>query len=204
MSKRIGLKLSAFALSVLGSLSLAHAEDQLELGLPAYGGTGCPAGTVSAALSPDNQSLSILFDSFVVESGGETGRFVDRKNCNVAVPVHVPQGYSVSVFQVDYRGYNLVPSGGRSVLGAEYFFADARGPRISKSFYGPQNQDYFYRNELVAEALVWTACGEDTNLRMNVSMMTQSNRSNDQAMSTVDSSDISTGVIYHIRWKRCE
>jgi len=27
------------------------------------------------------------------------------KSCNVAIPVHVPQGFSVSVLQVDYRGF---------------------------------------------------------------------------------------------------
>ncbi|NDG85880.1 MAG: DUF4360 domain-containing protein, partial [Proteobacteria bacterium] len=71
--------------------------DQIRLGTPTYQGTGCPLGTVSAQLSPDARSLSILFGQFQAEAGGMTGKTVDRKACNVAIPVNVPGGYSVSV-----------------------------------------------------------------------------------------------------------
>ena len=38
------------------------AVDGITLGEPGYGGTGCPSGSVSATLSPDATSLSLLFD----------------------------------------------------------------------------------------------------------------------------------------------
>ncbi len=193
-----GALLSAIA----GLSSQVHAES-LQLGHPAYGGTGCPAGSASATLSPDNQTLSILFDQFVAEAGGDTRRDVDRKSCNVAIPVRVPQGYSVSVFKVDYRGFNYLPSGARSQFMAEYFFGGGRGPRTSRSFQGPLNSDYIFTNQLGVEALVWSACGEDVTLRVNASMMTQTNRQRAQAMSTVDSADVQSGMIYHLQWRLC-
>ncbi len=81
--------------------SMAHAQEAITLGTPGYGGTGCPGGSVSATLSPDATSLSLLFDSYVVEAGGDTGKTFDRKACNIAIPVHVPQGMSVSVLAID-------------------------------------------------------------------------------------------------------
>jgi hypothetical protein len=180
----------------------AHA-DRLRLGDPAYGGTGCPAGSASTTVSPDQQSLSILFDSYVTEAGNTTGKQVDRKSCNITVPVHVPQGYSVAVFQVDYRGFNALPSGARSRFNAEYFWAGSQGPTISRNFLGPINNDFTLTNNLIASTLVWTPCGASVNLRVNTSLMTSTNSAFQQALSTVDSADISAGLVYHIQWRRC-
>ncbi len=175
----------------------------LRLGDAAYGGTGCPAGSASVTLSPDETAVSILFDSYVAEAGYTTNRSVDRKSCNITIPVQVPQGYSVSVFQVDYRGFNAVPSGASTRFDAEYFWAGSRGPRLSKTFLGPVNDNYTLTDELIATTLVWAPCGASVNLRVNTSMMARTNNRFDQTMGTVDSADISSGLIYHLRWKRC-
>ena len=193
------------SLATLAGVSLAssnaNAQAAITLGTPAYGGTGCPAGSASVTLSPNNSALSILFDSYVAEAGN--GRTVDRKSCNIAIPVHVPQGYSISVFQVDYRGFLSLPSGARSTFNVEYFFAGSSGVRQSKTAMGSQNGLYELTDNLVAEAVVWSACGADVNLRANTSMMVQTNRRQEQAMATVDSADVSAGLVYHVAWKRC-
>jgi hypothetical protein len=181
----------------------ANADD-LRLGYPAYGGNGCPQGTASAVLSPDQKTLSILFDQYSVEAGRTTGRPVDRKSCNIAIPVHVPSGYSISLFQVDYRGYNSLPQGASSRLNVDYFFAGMRGPSYSRTFYGSQNQNYLVSNSLAGSSLVWSPCGAETNLRINSSLMAQSNSFNEQTLATVDSADLRSGLIYHIQWRRCQ
>jgi hypothetical protein len=180
-----------------------HAFAQgLILGQPQYGGTGCPAGSASVALSPDQSALSILFDQYVVEAGGS--RPIDRKNCNIAIPVKVPGGYSLSVFAIDYRGFTALPRNGRAQLNVEYFLAGGgRGVRTSKTFRGPIVSDYLKSDNLGLEAIVWTPCGADTVLRANTTMMAQSNSAREQALATVDSADVQAGLIYHFQWKRC-
>lgn len=180
--------------------SVAKAND-IRLGTPSYGGPGCPGGTASVTLSPDQKALSILFDQYIVEAGDF--KRMDRKSCNLAIPVHVPQGYSISVFQVDYRGFNDLPRGARSQFNIEYFFAGARGPRQTKTFYGPTSREYALTDNLAAEAVVWTPCGADTNLRVNTSMLVTTNPQRDPALATVDSADVTAGIVYHIQWKRC-
>lgn len=186
----------------LGASTGALAQ-RLELGFPSHAGTGCPQGTVSAALSPDNQQLSILFDSYTVESGYTNNRQLDRKSCNIAIPVRVPQGYSVSIISLDYRGFVDVPRGGRAQLSVDYFFAGGRGPRFTRDFRGPRSGDYLINNRLVAEAVVWSACGASTNLRTNTSLLVETNSRFDQAQASLDSIDVESGVIYNLQWRRC-
>ncbi len=181
--------------------SLAHADD-IALGLPGYGGNGCPGGSASATLSDDQKSLSIIFDQYSAEAGADTGKSFDRKSCNIAIPVHVPQGLSISVLAIDYRGYNNVPAGAKSEFNVEYFFAGSKGPSFKKTFTGPKDEDYLIHNELTAQAVVWSACGADVNLRTNSSIKVTT-KANKQAVATVDSEDVSAAIVYALQWKKC-
>ena len=188
-------------LSLLGALSLgmnAQADD-ISLGQPGYGGNGCPAGTASVTLSPDAKSLSILFDDYIVETTRR--RRTVRKSCNIAVPVHIPQGFSVAVMDIDYRGYNSLPRRAFSRFSVEYFFAGVRGPKFTKTFRGELDDDFTLGNTLTARSMVWSRCGADVNLRVNTSMLVKSRGA--EALSMVDSADISAGLVYHFKWKRC-
>jgi len=195
---------SLLSMVLVAGAMAAQAQSGIKLGQPAYGGTGCPGGSASVTLSPDETAVSILFDSYLAEAGASTGKTVDRKSCNISVPVQVPQGYSVAVFQVDYRGFNLIPGrGAYTRFDTEYFWAGSRGPRFSRIYSGPQTDNYTQTDGLIAQTLVWTPCGASVNLRVNSSVMAQTNRNQDQTMITVDSADLTSGLIYHLQWRRC-
>lgn len=190
-------------LAATTTAALAQDLNDISLGQPGYAGSGCPAGSVSATLSPDKKSLSILFDEFILEAGPSTRKRMDRKNCNVAIPVHVPNGFSVSVLAVDYRGYNYLPSGAQSAFRTEYFFAGQRGPRYQKTFRGALDDDYILSNTLHVVGNVWSECGEDVNLRISSSMRLMNRNRYDDAMSTVDSVDLNSGIVYKLQYKPC-
>ena len=188
-----------FSTVFLGATAFA---DDISLGVPGYGGTGCPAGTVSATLSPDAKSLSLLFDKYQVSVGGDTRKSFDRKSCNIAIPVHVPQGLSVSVLQIDFRGFNHLPQSATSEFNVEYFFAGTRGPSFQRVFKGVLDDDYLINNELTVEAIAWSGCGADVNLRTNSSMKVKT-VSNREAMASIDSQDVKGGIIYQLQWRTC-
>ncbi|MEK6773482.1 MAG: DUF4360 domain-containing protein [Bdellovibrionota bacterium] len=199
------LKTLTVLIAIIGSALTAEAQlaKGMRLGMPDYGGTGCPAGSASVSLSPDEDAISVLFDQFTVEAGS-TGRRVDRKACLLSVPVTVPQGYSIAVIQVDYRGFNVVPGNGAyNRINTEYFWAGIRGPTYSQIFRGPNNDDFTLTNGIMTENLVWTPCGASVQLRVNTSIMAQSNNRMEQTLMGVDSADISSGLIYHVQWRRC-
>ena len=191
----------------LGILALSQAAfaadlNDISLGVPGYGGNGCPANTASVTLSEDAKSLSIIFDQFIVEAGG-MNKALERKTCNIAIPVHVPQGLSISVVDVDYRGYVSLPVQASARLTAEYFLAGSLGPRFDKTFIGRTDTDYTFNNVIGIAAQVWSPCGADTILRVNAAMLVRTNRYNDEAMATVDSADFKAGMLYKLQWKRC-
>lgn len=196
------LKLIALA-STLSVALPAFAQVGLRLGHPSTGGNGCPVGTVSTTLSPDETQLSVLFDQFVAEAGPGVGKTIDRKSCNIAIPVEVPGGYSVSIVGVDYRGFVGLPSRRASArFSAEYFFANMPGPRMQRNFIGAQTTDYLIENDLIVSAQVWSPCGASTNLRINAAIMLTNTDGND-AIATVDSADISSGLLYQLQFRRC-
>lgn len=196
------LKVLALA-STLSAALPAFSQVGMRLGYPSTGGNGCPSGTVSATLSPDEKQLSILFDQFVAEAGPASGKTLDRKSCNIAIPITVPNGYSVSIVAVDYRGFVGLPSRRATArFSAEYFFANAPGPRMQKNFVGTQNTDYLVTNELIVTAQVWSACGAQTNMRINASIMLQNTDGLD-AIATVDSADVSSGLLYRLQYRPC-
>jgi hypothetical protein len=181
--------------------------DDISLGIPGYGGSGCPGGTVSATLSPDQKALTLIFDQYIVEAGGTTGRRIDRKNCQIAVPVHIPQGLSFSIVQMDYRGFNSLPRGAYSQINIEYFLAfpgaPASGPKYSKRWNGSINEDYLITNALGVFATVWSPCGGNLNLRTATSMMVSTNSAYEQSLATLDSIDIKAGIRYLLQWRQC-
>ncbi len=193
-----GLCLATLAMSTTAFADL----NDVQLGVPGYGGNGCPANTASVTLSDDKKSLTLIFDQFIVEAGG-MNKTTERKSCNIAIPVHVPQGYSVSIVNVDYRGYVSLPGQASARLTAEYFLAGSLGPRFDKTFVGRTDTDYTFKNDIGIQAQVWSPCGADTILRVNAAMLVRTNRFNDEAMATVDSADFKAGMLYKFQWRSC-
>lgn len=195
--------------SVLALLVLAaslSATAQIHLGQPSYGGNGCPQGTAAVAVTEDGKTLSVLFDRFIAEAGNTTGRRIDRASCNLRIPVSIPAGFSVAIIQSDYRGFTAVPGGGASAtFNAEQFFAgQARGPKTTKKFVGPRNDDFLISAPVVATA--WSQCGGDAILAVNTSATAMSNSAMQQTMIAVDSLDINqqdVGIFYSLSYRRC-
>jgi hypothetical protein len=201
------MKLSTVLSSTLAALTLTLAATTsaqaavVTLGDPSYGGSGCPAGSASASLSPDGTALSILFDSFSVEAGGPNAN-VSRKSCNISIPVKVPNGFSVSLIDADYRGFVDVPKGSSARLDTEYFFAGSQGPKFSSTFTGPFSNSYTKSHQLAASSNIWSACGASVNLRVNSGMMVRAGRGA-EALASVDSADFKSGVVYHVQYRPC-
>jgi len=189
-----------FSLSTIGAV---HADD-ISLGMAGYGGTGCPAGSASVTLSPDFRTLSLIFDSYTAMAGPSNNRTLDRKTCSVAIPVHVPQGLSVSIIDVDYRGYVGLPYyGNYATFASEYFFAGSTGPKFVKRWTGPTDTEYLFQNTLALAANVWSACGADVNMRVNTSILVRNYSNYGDALASVDSADFKAGIIYKLAWRRC-
>jgi Domain of unknown function (DUF4360) len=177
---------------VAANIVPAFAESKVEIIGASYGGSGCPEQSASVNISPDGQELSILFDKFIA-TGNNASQ--SRKSCNLSIPIKVPEGFQISLYDADYRGY--VAPGTTGNLRAEYFFAGNRGPVYSRTFRG--ETDYNVRDSLVTVADVWSACGDSVNMRVNAAMTARGS-----GMATVDSFDLAhRGLVYHVKYRSC-
>ena len=89
----------------------------------AYGGSGCPAGSVDSSLSTDLTTLTIIYDQFQAQAGPNIQPKDYRKNCQLNVKLQFPQGWQFSVFKADYRGYANLPKGDTGSVNANYYFS---------------------------------------------------------------------------------
>jgi hypothetical protein len=192
--KRLNSILTSLALtaaSIATSMTPASAA-QVEILGASYGGSGCPANSASVSVSPDGQELTILFDKFAA-LGNDAAQ--SRKSCNMSIPIKVPQGYQVSLYDADYRGY-VAPNTSAS-LRSEYFFAGNRGPAFIRNISGETS--YNVRDSLATVADVWSSCGDSVNMRVNASISARG-----AGMATVDSFDLAhRGLVYHIKYRSC-
>lgn len=171
---------------------VASTNHKVEITGAGYGGSGCPANSANVTVSPDGQELSILFDKFIAVGNSVSE---SRKSCNLSIPIKVPQGFQISLYDADYRGY-IAPATTAN-LRAEYFFAGARGPVFNRKFNGETN--YNVRDKLATVANIWSACGQSANMRVNAAIVAHG-----QGMATVDSFDLAhRGLIYHIQYRTC-
>jgi hypothetical protein len=175
---------------------------------PSYSGPGCPRGSASATLSPDGKTLSILFDTYIVEVGSHVGRSKETKTCQIHIPFKVSPGYQVQVVKMDYRGFFSLPAGARATFGAGYRFLDpyeARSslPAVTRGgvAHGPRDEDFMISSFTIGSPL--SPCGQDFILAADSSLKLESN--GEQALSTIDSLDaVHAPVQYSLRWSRCD
>jgi hypothetical protein len=186
---------SLLVLATLASAPITPAfanSNRVEILGANYAGSGCPVNSASASVSPDGQELSVLFDKFAAIGNSATE---SRKSCNLSIPIKIPQGFQVSLYDADYRGY--VAPATRATLRSEYFFAGSKGPVFQRNFNGETNYDA--RDSLATIADVWSGCGDSVNMRVNASIRAQG-----QGMATVDSFDLAhRGLVYHLKYRAC-
>ncbi|BBH52185.1 DUF4360 domain-containing protein [Fluviispira sanaruensis] len=172
---------------------------------PSYGGTGCPAGTARAAVSPDLGSFTMIFDEYVVEALGSNS--TSRKNCQILVNFDFPQGWSYSLVRLDYRGFYSLSAGATAKQQSLYYFQGSlQQGRLFTMFTGPAQGDYTISDTLGINDLVWSPCGEKRALNINSSLLAQvsSNNPSGFAQLTTDSIDGTVKTTYALKWKKCE
>ena len=170
-----------------------------------FAGSGCLQDDAVAVLSPDQQVLSLLFDNFIVEAGGEQSRR-GKKSCNVIIAIAAPEGKRILIDKIDYRGYAFVPSKARMNFKSSYHFEIPSLGIISRSFLdvitrtGDVDEDLFVEQQ-IKDRVLSRACGEDIllNIKTNLTVMTSSGQ--DEAFVSIDSLD--SGIDYHISYESC-
>jgi hypothetical protein len=190
------MKYAALAAALLAlSATAAGAQDPLPpvvFGDPGYGGSGCPDATGKVVLGSSKQAAAYVFDAYAI---GDNGRAVDRKTCAIAIPVDVPDGVSVAVRTVGFRGASKLPEGLDATIAVEAFTAGESGEVNETKLEGPTDSGYLRFVTIPDEQLQWSDCGADINLRVNTSLRSRGDKDASVSLTAL--------IVYPLATKAC-
>jgi hypothetical protein len=181
--------------------------DKIVIELVTVNGSGCKEGTAKVAVNLDNTAFTVTYSDFLAQAGGGVNSVESRKNCQLNLRVHVPNGFTYAISQTDYRGYAFLAKGASAIQRANYYFGGLSTTAYSvHSFKGPLDDDWQTTDIVDYPALSYLPCGEQRNLNINTELRASAGTSDPSATSfiTMDSTDTSLSTTYHFAWKECQ
>ncbi|MEU8816163.1 DUF4360 domain-containing protein [Actinoplanes sp. NPDC048796] len=180
--------------------------DDMVIDVAAANGSGCPLGSAEVTVSPDSKAFTVTYSEFTAQVGPDTKPTDFRKNCQLALDVHVPQGYTYAIASADYRGYVHLEKGATGSESANYYFQGERqSTRIKHDFTGPADGDWVRSDSVGIQSLSFLPCGEERYLNINTELRVNRGWSSPKATSflTMDSTDGNIETTYHVAWQKC-
>lgn len=200
------LRLAALGIVVALSASNAFAKPPVyALGARTIENQGCPAGSYSIVTSPDGGAISVLFDHFVVEGNDANAGFA-RMTCGMEIPLHLPEGYSLGVYQIDYRGFAHLGDKQRGELQVDYGTGRGnRGRRFQRQVKGVYEGDFTFNERLKGGILKRIGCGDEAVLNFAATLTLVSKRDAVRGTMTLDSIDGASagGLVFGLDLKKC-
>ncbi|WP_406191496.1 MULTISPECIES: DUF4360 domain-containing protein [unclassified Streptomyces] len=208
-------RLLAGALAVGAALSVTPAQaqspstnppGQITVEVQTVNGSGCPLGTADVATASDNTAFTVTYSDYLAQAGAGSNPIDFRKNCQLGLKFHIPQGFTYAIARADYRGFAYLQRGAFAQERASYYFQGMpQTARITHQFNGPYADNWQASDVTSYADLVWAPCGEERNLNVNTELRVYTGTSGPDRLSfmSMDSTDGSVSTKYHLRWKEC-
>jgi len=181
-------------------------SERITVEIVTVNGSGCPAGTAAVAPSPDNTAFPVTYSDYLAQVGGGAGATDWRKNCQLNILVHVPQGFTYAIAQADYRGFAHLEKGASGLEKANYYFmGTSPSTAITHNFNGPMTDDWQSTDSTDVAEMVYAPCGSLRNLNINTELRVKAGTSaaNTTSFMSMDSADVGVSTVYHLSWKTC-
>jgi len=181
--------------------------EKIAIDLVTVNGSGCPQGTTAVAVSPDNTAFTVTYSTYLAQVGVGAVASDARKNCQLAVQVHVPTGFTYAIVKSDYRGFGHLEKGATGTEKANYYFQGmSQTSSASHSWTGPLDDNWQATDEVPVASWAWAPCGELRYLNINTELRAAGGTSDltkTTSYMTMDSTDTSFSTQYHFAWAKC-
>ena len=182
--------------------------DDVAIEVLTVNGSGCEEGTAAVALSEDYTAFTVTYSDYIAAVGVGASPLDFRKNCQLNLAVHVPQGFTYAIASVDYRGYAYLENGAIGREQASYYFqGDPETEQFSTTFQGAMDDNWTVSDEVPIQQLVWAPCGEIRNFNINTELRVNAGTSDPRTTTSfmaMDSTDGELETKYHFAWRECE
>jgi hypothetical protein len=218
--RRVGLLISAVTVAVMaGGVSTASGatagatvdaaalpSDAVTAKVVTMNGSGCPAGTASVRANSDNTGFAVTYNQYVATAGAEADNVDFRKNCQLAVQLGIPSGFTYAIARADYSGWGHLATGATGLQRANYYFQGASSNSFSDhKFTGPFSGRWQASDETDMAEMVYAPCGETRFLNINTELRVNDGSADPKTTSALSmryaSGSVST--IYNLSWKQC-
>lgn len=202
---------AAFLVSLLAAhdasaISIAP-PDKITIDIATVNGSGCRLGTAAVAVSEDNTAFTVTYSDYLAKVGVGAEATDSRKNCQLNLVVHVPQGFTYAIASADYRGFASLASGATATQKASYYFQGSPDTASrSHPFNGPYDDNWQATDTTEWGQLVWAPCGVKRNFNINTEIRVGAGTSDPTrttSFMTMDSTDGEINTIYRLAWKEC-
>ena len=201
-----GTLLSLGLAPAAGASSRIAPPDRVTVDVDTVNGSGCRPGSAAVAVADDNSAFTVTYSEYVASAGGNSTATDGRKNCLLSLNVHVPQGYTYAVAQVDYRGFGSLQRGATGTQKASYYFQGMKQTEYrTHTFRGALNDNWQATDTTEWAQLVWAPCGVQRNFNINTELRAAVGTSDASKVSymALDSTDGTINSVYHFQWKKC-
>ncbi|MFJ3492999.1 DUF4360 domain-containing protein [Streptomyces sp. NPDC086091] len=180
--------------------------DRIVIDIATVNGSGCPQGTAAIAVSEDNTAFTVTYSDYLAQAGGSSNPTAFRKNCQLNLVVHVPQGFTYAIASADYRGYASLQRGASAVQRASYYFQGSSSTVYRNHPINGAYDDNWQATDTTDWAqMVWAPCGVQRNFNINTELRVTAGTASPGKVSfmTMDSTDGDLSTVYHMAWKEC-
>jgi hypothetical protein len=165
-------------------------------------GSGCPSGTARVSALPGNTGFRVRYESFLAQDGGSADPTDIRKNCQIALLLNIPQGFTLAVARADYRGVAHLESGATGLERSNYYFqGDSGNNYADHTFKGPLDGSWSATD--VAPVLEWSPCGQQVILNINSELRVDANGSGRTNFMSMRASDGNVDTLVQFSWANC-
>ncbi|GBG77861.1 hypothetical protein CBR_g25793 [Chara braunii] len=168
-----------------------------------YAGSGCPPGSTSSLLSLDGQAVNIKFSEYRAFTPGSPDD--RRKNCQVAINLRFPTGFTFTLRDVTFRGYGQFDEGVRGSLATSYYLSGIPGTvRVLRDLPPPVADNFNFTDEF--SSFLYAQC--DGTVMINVNSEARvvpppPPNNTYVGLITVDSQDLSLTQTLGLSWRSC-
>lgn len=176
---------TTYCFSLLAWSTPSYAQDG-QFGAPIMKGSGC-SGSSKYSLTPNKKTLSISFKKFIASPS--------NKSCSLTIPITVPAGMRVSTLTANYQGFVK----GKGELKRSYKISGSGKTKQNNFTKNKEGDSYYIKDNLAGMSKKVSKCGENMVLKINARVKA----SNSSSSISVDSSNSSSGAIFHLQYKSC-
>jgi len=167
-------------------------------------GSGCPAGTAAVAMQPDNTGFKISYTDFIARAGGSAPPTDFRKNCQVNLLVHIPQGFTFAIARADYYGRARLADGATALERSNYYYQSSPDNNVvDHNFDGPFSGTWHTIDATEDTELIYGACGAVRGLNINTELRVDAGSSSSTNWISMRTSEGDVYTVVQFSWKQC-